>query len=325
MRFDTDEEARKYGYFMDPSRFDDLDRATDAISQIPLESDIDLPPASFRADTVAVIASMLGTGIGKIEMTDEEILEADRIIFRGGQTKWLGLEIETRPLFEDFITDTNPSEEIKSTEIGKYIHDTMEGVGGPAPWRRGEVEDFKGDDTTEGQYHSLAGKLLRRVLKHGPSEQVRDEDLTLLMEHYETTGQILLGTNDQFVDNGDAEKGLMTFLLLQLHESEQAIISQTTNSAGNILVKYYGDGSRKTEMYKNNDNSAKIIFESPNEVVSFGDRRAEEPIATVVAGYEKMSRIPYLPEWMRDSEAAAHPTSAILTVFPDYYMMVIKN
>jgi hypothetical protein len=324
IHFSSYEEAVQTGYLLDESGLEDLRKVTETIAAHDEASKQMLPPASFRADTVMIVASMLGSQLGHNSLSEEEILEADRLIFRGGKTQWLGLEVETRPLFSELL-DNNTADVVSSVAVAKYIADTVEGAKGPS-WLGIEPPDrLMGEGELHEQKASLGGKLLQRLLREGASQKVRDEDLTLLMEHYEETGQILLGTNDQFVQAGDSSLGSKAFWLLQLHEANQAPISQATNNAGNTVVKYYEDGSRRTEIYTGHNNKAKIIFEAPNNVVDFGDKRAEEPVLSLVAGYEQYRQIPYLPHWMRETEIADVPVTVLLDVYPDRYVMSVVN
>jgi hypothetical protein len=322
--FEDDVTALEHGFIMDKDRFHDLEAATLLIETNSPEVTADnLPPASFRADTVLIVASMLGSRLGKNYLSEEEVLEADRIIFQGGQTHWLGLDIETRPLFQEML-ETNQVDVISSRDVAKYIADSIEGVSGPSLLGEENPSSLMGEDAHT-QKLSLGGRLLQRLLKQGPSEQVRDADLAILIEHFEETGQVLLGTDDQFVHKGDVQQGSKAFWLLQLHEASQVPLSQTTNQAGNIVVKYYQDGSRRTEMYTEHNNKAKIIFEAPGSVVNFGDQRAEEPVLSVVAGYEQFKRIPYLPDWMKETEIANIPASVLLDVYTDRYVISIVD
>lgn len=323
--FEDYEAANQQGFLMETNRLYDLHEATRLIEEhTDKETAETLPPASFRADTVLIISSMLGAELGKNSLSEEEVLEADRIIFRGGATQWLGLDIETRPLLQDMLK-INQSDVIRSIDVAGFIANNLEGFEFLSLLGVENPNSLMGGDDIYSQKTSLGGRLLQRLLKQVPSEQVRDEDLSLLIEHFEQTGQILLGTDDQFVQEGTTQQGSKAFWLLQLHESQQVPLSQTTNHDGSIVVKYYEDGSRRTEMYTGHNNKAKIIFEAPGSVVGFGDERAEEPILSVVAGYERFSDIPYIPIWMRETEIADIPVTALLDVYPDRYVISVVN
>lgn len=305
-------------FTMDPYRYDDLNYVTNLLYQ----GDDTFPPASFRADTVLLLSSVLGSRLGKNHLTYEELIEADRLVFRGGKTTWLGLEIDTRPVYDEVLKTNLGEEIIKSQRVAEYVAGTLGGEKGVNLLGAEITTGFIAEDTAAVK-QTLAGRLILQLLKDKPLDSVHDSDLQLLVEHYEETGQILLGTNDQFINFGDSEKGSKAFWLLQIHEAEQQPISQMANADGSAIVKHYADGSKRTEIY--DGNRVKIMFEAPQNIVSYGDRRAEDPIMTVVGGYEQFSNIPYIPMWMKESEIASLPMTAILDVYTDRYVIAVHN
>lgn len=319
MTFANDEEALRAGIVMDSARFTHHDALQAVIvgeGADPLEI-----PAPFRADSILILASMLGSGLGGSHLSDDEVITADRLIFSGGSTHWIGLEIDTKPLFDEFL-ETKIGNHVESGELAEYIGQTIEGAQPPSLVDVDKQAFLDRADTTTA---SLGAKLLLRLLKNDPSDKLKGADLELLIEHYEATGQVLLGTQDQFVAEGDIERGSMAFWLLQLAEAEQQPISQTTNPDHSQVVKFYKDGSRRTEIYTAHNHRAKIIYETSRPVVDFADRRAEKPMLSIVAGYEQYKKIPYLPDWMKDSEAAEYPTTVLLDVYPDRYILSVMN
>jgi len=84
----------EYGFAVDPTRYDDLNYATALLdSRDASDPKPGLPPASFRADTVLLIASALGSVPGKNHLEDNEVIEADRLIFQGAKQIGLGLRL----------------------------------------------------------------------------------------------------------------------------------------------------------------------------------------------------------------------------------------
>ncbi len=318
--FASDEEALQHGFLFDPARLADHDGLTAIIEKVD-NNQLQQIPASFRADTVLILASMLGSRLGNYHLSEDEIVMADKLVFKGGTTRWLGLDIDTSPLVSELLNNQD-SHSLKSSQLAEHLFETLEGLQGPS-FIGSDKQPFL--DRTETDLSTLGAKLLLRLLKGTPSEKIRDTDLELLLEHYEETGQVLLGTSDQFVVEGDIEKGSKAFWLLQLSEAQKKPISQKANPDYSEVVKFYEDGSKRIETYTAHNHRAKIIYEASKQVVDFADRRAEKPIVSIVAGYEQYRKIPYLPDWMKDSEASEYPATVLLDIYPDRYTLSIEN
>lgn len=290
--------------------------ARDKLSDMLSEVDT-LIPSLFRADVIAtIVRDSLGNN-RRGEFDPNHVAILDKLLFSGGEVSLFGLSIIVSPVVDELIS--RGSSTIKTTDMLAAVDVSI----GLNPF------DSSVDDTDKARNsRTIIGRLTLAQNVQKPSGAVDYNAVFLLADYHKETGQMVLGTNDQFIMHGDVDRGLPLFWQLLIHESDQTPLSQKgldPSAETEGLVVYFEDGSKRAESFDSQSGVARILYEtSGTQMPSETTLNSADPVLSVCAGYENSTDIPYLPKWMKDSEFADLPATLLLDVYNDKYVMTVR-
>lgn len=274
-------------------------------------------PRLFRADVIATIIRDATQDYSTTVFDQKQVDDLDRLLFIGGEVSLFGLQVDVSPLLGTLTSEVPAT--ITTTDMLAAV-DSATGVN-PFDNLIDPVDKSKNS-------RSIIGRLILAQNVQKPSGLVDYNAAFLLADHYKETGQMVLGTNDQFVMDGDVDRGLPLFWQLLIHESDQTPLSQKglDGTAGiEGFVAYFDDGSKRTESFDAQRGIARIVYETNGtQMPSESTTNSVGPVLSICAGYENSTDIPYLPKWMKDSEFADLPATLLLDVYNDRYVMTVR-